>query len=77
MEIIISARTKAAADQALERLKGIEGISIKKPAPAKKPAKAEKLSPVMADLKASLKEVKAHGEGKLKLKPARELIAQK
>ncbi len=73
MEIVISAKNKAAAAQALERLKGIEGITIKKSTPAK----AEKLSPVMADLKASLKEVKEYREGKTKLKPARQLSAKK
>jgi hypothetical protein len=77
MEIVITARTKAAAEQAIERLKGIDGITIKTTAPAKRTAKGEKKSPVMEDLKAALKEVKAHQEGKKALKPARELLAKK
>ncbi len=77
MEIVITARTKAAAEQAIERLQGIEGITIKTGAPAKQPAKGEKTSPVMEDLKAALKEVKAHQEGKKTLKPARELLLKK
>ncbi len=77
MEIVITARTEAAAEQALERLKGIKGIKIKTTPPAKKAAKGEKLSPVMEDLKASLKEVKAYQEGKKELTPARELLSKK
>ncbi len=77
MEIVITARTKAAAELALERLKGIEGITIKTTAPAKQPAKGEKMSPVMEDPKATLKEVKAHQEGKKALEPARELLLKK
>lgn len=77
MEIVITARTKAAAEQALERLKDIEGIKIKTTSPAKKAAKGEKRSTVMEDLKASLKEVRAYQEGKKELKPARELLSKK
>ncbi len=61
MEIVIQARTKAAAEQAIERLKGIEGITVKPPVPKK-----TKSSPLLNKIARGLKHVNAVEEGKVK-----------
>ncbi len=85
MEIIINANSKAAAAKAIQKLREIEGITIKSPVEylsfsegetlrTKEPAKT---IPLIKQIENGLKDVKAAKAGKVKLSPARNLIAKK
>jgi hypothetical protein len=85
MEIIISADSKAVAARANQKLKEIEGITIKTPieplffpegevAQTKEPPKP---TPLIKQIENGLKDVKAAKTGKAKLSPALSLITKK
>ncbi len=85
MEIIISASSKAAAEKAIQKLKEIEGITIKSPVESlsfpegetPETKKRGKTTPLIKQIENGLKDVKDAKAGKVKLSPARDLITKK
>ncbi len=74
MQIIITAKTKEAVEQAIARLQGIEGIIVKRPASKKSVTK--KRTGIMREIEEGLKEARLFKEEKIKLTSADEFLAE-
>jgi hypothetical protein len=75
MQIVITASTKAAAEQAIARLQGIEGITIQeKPASAK--GRKAKPTALLGKIERGIQHAKAVEEGKASGRSALDFIGE-